>query len=98
MKHVGINSASNCQNPQQPSYKISYSTNIFQHQPVDTFLLINLKLLGIWIGEQGTGAHGKSTRLLPPKWPQVQLLLLLLALSLTQKPEEEPLSERAISK
>ena len=97
MKHVGINSASNCQNPQQPSYKISYSTNIFQHQPVDTFLLINLKLLCIWIGEQGTGARVKSTRL-PPKQPQVQLLVLLLALSLTQKPEEEPLSERAISK
>ena len=97
MKHVGINSASNCQNPQQPSYKIAYSTNIFQHQPVNTFLLINLMLLCIWLREQGTGARGKSTRL-PPKWPQVQVLVLLLALSLTQKPEEEPLSNCATSK
>ena len=30
--------------------------------------------------------------------PQVQVLVLLLALSLTQKPEEQPLSEHATSK
>ena len=36
MEHVGIQSASNSQTPQQPGHKISHITSLFQHQPETT--------------------------------------------------------------